>query len=163
MESFYREAGKCTDANGMIQWKKVKGCLQETLTTVECNRQCTAIRGKYHPLSVWKQKGYDVDEIEKKADRKESDMLLVLLVSGSDSLSLRFFEAVPIASFSSLQLWKLFDRCAACLCCLRFGFVYKVATLEVSMEHVSEEVRTKILKAERKLTKSKKSILDAMG
>lgn len=74
-----------------------------------------------------------------------------------------FFEAVPIASFSSLQLWKLFDRCAACLCCLRFGFVYKVATLEVSMEHVSEEVRTKILKAERKITKSKKSVLDAMG
>lgn len=84
------EAGKCTDANGMIEWKKVKGCLQEMLTTVECNRQCTAIRGKYHPLSVWKQKGYDVDEIEKKADRKESDMLLVLLVSGSDSLSLRY-------------------------------------------------------------------------
>jgi len=31
------------------------------------------------------------------------------------------------------------------------------------MEHVSEEVRTKILKAERKITKSKKSVLDAMG
>ena len=83
VQNFFREAGKCTDANGQIQWKKVKGCLQETLTTVECNRQTTAIRGKYHPLSVWKQKGYDVAEIEKKADRKESSMLLVLLVSGS--------------------------------------------------------------------------------
>ena len=74
VRKFFQSAGKCTDASGQIQWRKVKGCLQETLTTVECNRQMTAIRGKFHPLSVWEKKGYDVAEIEKKGEKTESDM-----------------------------------------------------------------------------------------
>ena len=32
------------------------------------------IRGKFHPLSVWEKKGYDVAEIEKKGEKTESDM-----------------------------------------------------------------------------------------
>ena len=69
VRKFFQSAGKCTDASGQIQWRKVKGGLQETLSTVECNRQMTAIRGKFHPLSVWEKKGYDVAEIEKKVRR----------------------------------------------------------------------------------------------
>lgn len=38
---------------------------------------------------------------------------------------------------------------------LRFGTVYKVPTLSISYEQVSEEVRTRILKAERKVTKKR--------
>ena len=38
---------------------------------------------------------------------------------------------------------------------LRFGEVFKVPTLEVSFQQVSEEVRTKVLKAERKVGKKR--------
>lgn len=150
MRKFFQSAAKCTDAGGNIQWKKVKGCLQEVLTTVECNRQTTAIRGKFHPLSVWEKKGYDVKEIEKKGEKKESDM-----PPGSSGFSSP--KRLPI----NLRMSHFLLNIASLSADLRFGWVYKVSTLEVSLEHVSEEVRTKILKAERKI--GKKGVLNAIG
>lgn len=83
MKQFYLEAARVKDDKGQLEWKKIRAVLIEKMTSVEINRQTVSVSGKYHPLSVWGQKGYDVKRIEEAADGRESDLLLVFLISGA--------------------------------------------------------------------------------
>ena len=76
------------------------------------HRQTVAVRGKFLPLSVWKQKGFDTDRIKQNAEKQRSDI---------------------------------------------FDWVYRVPILEISHEKVTEEVRQRLLQAERKVGKRKVS------
>lgn len=98
MKQFYVEAARVKDDKGQLEWKKIRAVLIEKMTSVEINRQTVSVSGKYHPLSVWGQKGYDVKRIEEAADWRESDLLLVVLISGACSGLNRFFLGGRVAN-----------------------------------------------------------------
>ena len=76
MKKFFQDAAASKGANGHLDWGKIKGLLQDTISTCKVRRQMTTLKGKYHPLSVWKAKGYDEDKIREKAESRPSDLFL---------------------------------------------------------------------------------------
>ena len=109
---FFQKAGQLSEKYGKLEWSHLKGLLQDKLVEQEVHRQTVAVRGKFLPLSVWEQKGFDTDRIKQNAEKQRSDI---------------------------------------------FDWVYRVPILEISHEKVTEEVRQRLLQAERKVGKRKAS------
>lgn len=76
---FFLKAGQVKEIGG-LSWQKVKGLLQDSLTTTEIHRKTVGIRGKFLPLEVWAAKGYNTDLIKAKGEKQVSDMLLVCYI-----------------------------------------------------------------------------------
>ena len=55
---------------------KLKTLVEQTLVESEKQIVATRVQGKFLPLSVWQSKGYDVDQIKKTAQKRDSAMLL---------------------------------------------------------------------------------------
>ena len=83
---FFLKAGQVRSEIGGLQWHKVKGLLQDTLTTTEIHRKTVGIRGKYLPLEVWAQKGFNVEKIKAKGEKQTSEMFLSSLHQGFEFL-----------------------------------------------------------------------------
>jgi len=159
VRSFFKEAALAEGANGHLDWGKIKGLLQDNISTCEVRRQMTTLKGKFHPLSVWKAKEYDEEKLRAKAESDlflgECNILPHLLVSKHIPLQ----QSIYI--FIQTCLYIIWKDCRPSLLffvvskSLRFGEVFKVPTLEVSFQQVSEEVRSKVLQAERKVGKKR--------
>ena len=78
---FFVKAGQLATQHGSLNWSKVKGLMIDKLSEAEVFRQTVAVRGKFLPLSVWKQKGFDVEKIEKTAEKQKSDLFLGPLIN----------------------------------------------------------------------------------
>lgn len=74
VKRFFQEAGKMKGSSGQLEWRKIRGLLEESMASTEVRRQCTSLQGKFHPLSVWASKGYDTKMIEEKAESRPSDL-----------------------------------------------------------------------------------------
>ena len=109
---FFQKAGQLCEKYGRLEWSHVKGLLQDKLVEQEMLKQTVAVHGKFLPLSVWEQKGFDTERIKQNAEKQRSDI---------------------------------------------FDWVYRVPILEISHEKVTEEVRQRLLQAERKVGKRKVS------
>ncbi len=83
---FFLKAGQMRGEIGGLSWHKVKGILQDSLTTTEIHSKTVGIRGKFLPLEVWAAKGYNVKMIQEKGEKQASDMLLSLLHQGFEFL-----------------------------------------------------------------------------
>ena len=75
VKKFFQEAGKMKTSSGQLEWRKIRGLLEESMASSEIRRQTTSLQGKFHPLSVWASKGYDCAMIEQKAESRPSDLL----------------------------------------------------------------------------------------
>ena len=78
MKDFFREAKSMAASSGRLIFSKLKTVLQQTLVESEKMLTATRIQGKFLPLSVWQQKGYDTKKILATAEKRDSAMLLVL-------------------------------------------------------------------------------------
>ncbi len=78
MKDFFREAKSMAASSGRLTFSKLKTVLQQTLVESEKMLTATRIQGKFLPLSVWQQKGYDTKKILATAEKRDSAMLLVL-------------------------------------------------------------------------------------
>ena len=78
MKDFFREAKSMAASSGRLTFSKLKTVLQQTLVESEKMLTATRIQGKFLPLSVWQQKGYDTKKILATAEKRDSAMSLVL-------------------------------------------------------------------------------------
>ena len=110
---FFLKAGQIREEMGGLSWEKVKGLLQDSLTTTEVHRKTVGVRGKFLPLEVWASKGYNVDKIKEKGEKQPSDMLLVGLnhiLWFSDSFTFLNERSSSLSGYSRyilrcLQVW----------------------------------------------------------
>ena len=80
MAEFFVKAGQCSDPSGNLQWAKLKGCLVDSMCEHERHIRETSVKGKFLPLSVYAKKGFDCSAIESRAEKRESDLPLALIV-----------------------------------------------------------------------------------
>lgn len=78
MKSFFREAKSLAESSGRLSFSKLKTVVEQTLIESEKMLTATRIQGKFLPLSVWKQKGFDTAKILATAEKRDSAMLLGL-------------------------------------------------------------------------------------
>ena len=71
---FFKKAGKLCKKYGRLEWCHLRGLLQDKLVEEEVHRQTVAARGKFLPLSVWRQKGFNTDRIKQNAEKQRSDI-----------------------------------------------------------------------------------------
>ena len=71
---FYLKAGKIAESMGGLEWGKVQGLLQDTLTEKEVHSRKVKVSGKFLPLSVYERQGYDVQKIKEKGEMQKSDI-----------------------------------------------------------------------------------------
>ncbi|CAL1131523.1 unnamed protein product [Cladocopium goreaui] len=67
---FFQKAGQLCEKYG----SHVKGLLQDKLVEQEMLKQTVAVHGKFLPLSVWEQKGFDTERIKQNAEKQRSDI-----------------------------------------------------------------------------------------
>ena len=71
---FFQKAGELCEKYGRLEWSHVKGLLQDKLVEQEMLKQTVAVHGKFLPLSVWEQKGFDTERIKQNAEKQRSDI-----------------------------------------------------------------------------------------
>lgn len=77
MKAFFREAKSiAAESSGRLSFSKLKTVVEQTLIESEKMLTATRIQGKFLPLSVWKQKGFDTARIMATAEKRDSAMLL---------------------------------------------------------------------------------------
>lgn len=76
MVDFFKKAKSLQASGGKLGFGKLKTLVEQTLVESEKQIVATRVQGKFLPLSVWQSKGYDVDQIKKTAQKRDSAMLL---------------------------------------------------------------------------------------